>query len=71
MAIRRSTKTYKAMMDELQALLSELQVEDLDVDVAIAKYTKGQQLIVELQEYLKGTERRIFHPKIDKAKADD
>lgn len=55
----RKAQDYKTMRAELEALLDAMQSEDLDVDEALAKYERGQQLIVELHEYLKEAENKI------------
>lgn len=51
---------YKALKAELDALLEAMQSEELDVDEALAKYERGQQLIAELQDYLKTAENKII-----------
>lgn len=50
---------YKTMMAELSQLLAEMQSDDVDVDEALVKYERGQQLIHELEEYLAKAENTI------------
>lgn len=47
------------MMDELQQLLADLQDDGLDVDAALQKYERGQQLVKELSKYLETAENTI------------
>ena len=54
-------QSYKMMMDELQAVLAEMQRDDLDVDEALAAYQHGQQLIGELEAYLRTAKNTITH----------
>jgi exodeoxyribonuclease VII small subunit len=65
MAARRS-QDYTAMMQELQALLADLQAEDLNVDMALKKYERGQELIVALEKYLETAENKITHRTLHK-----
>jgi exodeoxyribonuclease VII small subunit len=62
----RQPNNYKAMTQELQVLLADMQAEDLDVDDAIKKYERGQQLITELEEYLETAENKIIQHKLNK-----
>lgn len=63
--MKQQPKTdYKTMMAELQSLLSDMQGEELDVDLAIQKYERGQQLIVELDDYLKTAENKLLEHKL-------
>lgn len=59
----KQTPDYQTMMQELQTILAELQSEDLDVDAAIAKHQRGQELIDTLEKYLETAENKIIeHP---------
>ena len=55
----KKTATYKAMMDELQSLLAELQDSGLDVDDSLAKYQRGQKLLEQLQAYLRDARNTV------------
>jgi exodeoxyribonuclease VII small subunit len=62
---------YKAMMEELQMLLADMQTEDIDVDAAIVKYERGQELIAQLEKYLETAENKIMIHKVNEdSKAD-
>lgn len=50
---------YKTMMAELTQLLADMQSDDVDVDEALAKYERGQQLVHELEDYLEKAENTI------------
>lgn len=52
-------RDYKSLMQELQSSIAEMQAESLDVDSAMAKYKRGQQLITELKVYLETAENKI------------
>lgn len=58
-------RDYKTMRAELEELLSAMQSEDLDVDEALAKYERGQQLISQLQAYLEAAENKIIKRKLE------
>lgn len=50
---------YRSMMAELQQLLADMQDDSLDVDEALKKYERGQQLITQLTKYLETAENKI------------
>lgn len=50
---------YKTMMAELSRLLADMQEDGVDVDVALAKYERGQELVRELERYLESAENKI------------
>ncbi len=50
---------YKTMMAELDRLLADMQSDNIDVDEALQKYERGQQLVGELQKYLESAENTI------------
>ncbi len=51
--------SYKSLKSELDAVMAELQNEDLDVDEALKLYRRGQELIQKLEEYLKTAENKL------------
>ena len=55
----RQNQSYKTMSDELDAILSALQAQDLDVDEALKLYDRGQKIITELESYLQNAENKI------------
>ena len=62
----KQTDDYKSMMQELQALLADMQDAELDVDAALQKYERGQELIAKLNTYLKTAENKIILRKMPK-----
>lgn len=54
------------MMQELQTLINDMQTEDLDVDLVIAKYERGQKLLLQLKKYLETAENKIIKHKLPK-----
>lgn len=59
-------KSYKQMQAELDDVLARIQNEELDVEEAIKLYEQGEQLIVELEKYLKTAENKISKLKLPK-----
>lgn len=51
--------TYKELQAELDNVLAELQSAELDIDKALTLYRRGQQLIVELENYLTHAKNEI------------
>lgn len=51
--------TYQQMQSELETILTDMQREDLDVDLAIEHYERGLELVRELETYLKQAENRV------------
>jgi exodeoxyribonuclease VII small subunit len=60
--------TYEELNRELEAVLADLQREDLDVDEALARYERGLELVKKLETYLKTAENKVQKLK---AKFDD
>ena len=50
---------YQKTMTELQQLLADMQGDSLDVDEALKKYERGQELIAQLTKYLEDAENKI------------
>jgi exodeoxyribonuclease VII small subunit len=61
-----NTQDYKSMMQELQSLINDMQTEDLDVDLVISKYERGQKLLAQLKKYLETAENKITQHKLYK-----
>ena len=55
----KETKDYRTMMAELKQLLADMQDDNLDVDEALQKYGRGQELVAELNKYLETAENKI------------
>jgi exodeoxyribonuclease VII small subunit len=52
-------KNYRDLKAELDGIMTELQREDLDVDAALKHYKRGQELIKQLETYLKTAENSL------------
>jgi exodeoxyribonuclease VII small subunit len=50
---------YRALSDELETILLALQQDGIDVDMAMAKYERGLELIKQLEGYLKTAENKV------------
>ena len=50
---------YQELQAELDAIMLELQREDLDVDQALKHYQRGLELVQELEAYLKTAENKV------------
>lgn len=55
----KSTPSYHDLQQELDAILSELQGEKLDVDQTLAKYKRGLEIIALLESQLQKAENTI------------
>lgn len=51
--------SYEALNRELEAILADLQRDDLDIDKALAHYQRGLELVKELEKYLKTAENKV------------
>lgn len=60
-------KSYKQLQAELDDVLEQIQNEELDVEEAIKLYEQGEQLIKELETYLKTAENKIKKLKLPNA----
>ena len=52
-------KSYEELRSELDAILAELQREDLDVDMAVKHYERGLELVRSLEATLTTAENKI------------
>ena len=50
---------YETLKAELDAIMLELQSEDLDVDKALKHYQRGLELVRTLEAYLKTAENKV------------
>lgn len=50
---------YEELKTELDAILSELQHSDIDVDQTLVKYRRGLELVKQLEAQLKDAENTI------------
>ena len=56
---KNSPVDYQALSAELDALMTELQRDDLDVDIALDHYERGLKIIEQLENYLRKAENRV------------
>lgn len=50
---------YEQLRTELEAIVSDLQRDDLDIDQALKHYERGLELVRQIDEYLNKAENRI------------
>jgi len=50
---------YQSLSAELDAVMLELQREDLDVDTALKHYQRGLELVQQLEKYLATAENKV------------
>lgn len=55
----KSIHSYQELKTELDAILSELQNDDLDVDQTLAKYKRGLEIAKQLETLLTSAENTI------------
>lgn len=55
----KTNQSYEALNSELEAIMLELQNEDLDIDLALKHYERGLELVKALENYLKNAENKI------------
>lgn len=58
MAVKKSL-SYSQQLAELQAIIDWFEGEDVDLDKAVKKFEQANQLIDELEKYLKTAENKI------------
>lgn len=56
-------KTYNQLQTEMNEVLNKLQSTELDIDQALNLYKKGQELIKQLEDYLKTAKNEITRVK--------
>jgi exodeoxyribonuclease VII small subunit len=50
---------FKELNKELESILEDFQKEQIDIEEMVAKYSRGQQIIKELKDYLKLAQNKI------------
>lgn len=55
----KSDLSYEALNAELENIMTELQDESLDIDLALKHYQRGLELVKSLENYLKNSENKI------------
>jgi exodeoxyribonuclease VII small subunit len=58
MATKQSS-SYQSLSVELDDIMSRLQREDIDVDEAVQLYSRGMEVVRELQTYLKSAKNKV------------
>ena len=56
---KSSEPNYQELNAQLEAILSQLENGQLDVDEAIKQYEKGMEIVKELEKYLKTAENKV------------
>ena len=67
MAQSKPSKIYRQLSLDLEAIILELQREDLDIDEALAGYDKGLAIVEQLEAYLQTAENKIRELKLKHA----
>ncbi|MDQ5971893.1 MAG: Exodeoxyribonuclease small subunit [Patescibacteria group bacterium] len=58
-------QSYKTLQAQLDAVLTEMQSDDIDVERALELYADGQKILAELEAYLKTAENKVQKIKAD------
>ena len=53
------TVDYQALSQDLENIVAQLNEDGIDVDEAMQLFERGQELITELEKYLKSAENKI------------
>jgi exodeoxyribonuclease VII small subunit len=66
MAVKKSNESidYQALRAELDEILDQLQNDEVDIEVAISKYERGQVIVKQLQQFLNEAENKITKLKL-------
>ncbi len=60
---KQTKPSYEQLKAELDAILAQLQRDDLDVDVALRSYKRGLELVQQLEKHLKNAENQVVELK--------
>ena len=69
MTMSKEAVDYRSLQAALDAVLSDLQRDDIDIDQATQLYEKGLGLVKDIQAYLSQAENQISKLKADFDKA--
>ena len=50
---------YRSLSQELEAIIIDLQRDDLDIDEALQKYERGLEITQALEKYLQTAENKV------------
>jgi exodeoxyribonuclease VII small subunit len=56
---KKTNRSYADLSVELNAIIEELQSNNLDVDHVLNRYERGTKVIAELEKYLNEAENRV------------
>lgn len=59
MMTKSTDQSYESLNSELEAIMLQLQDENLDIDLALKHYERGLGLVKALENYLKNAENKI------------
>jgi len=59
------TEDYQSLSQELDNILDKLQGEDIDIDTAVQAYSRGMEIVEQLQTQLKAAENKVQKVKAD------
>lgn len=59
MMTKSTDQSYESLNSELEAIVLQLQNEELDIDLALKHYERGLELVKTLENYLKNAENKI------------
>jgi exodeoxyribonuclease VII small subunit len=60
-----SKEDYQSLSSELEEVLNKLQSEDINIDDAVAAYSRGMEIVEKLQAQLKSAENKVQKIKTD------
>lgn len=55
----KKEQNYQALSEELDAIVANLQRDDIDVDTAVAQYKRGLEVVGLLEDRLKTAENTV------------
>ena len=59
MAKKTTKSSYSQMLAELQEIIDWFESDDVDLDAAVEKYQQANDLIDQLEKYLKTAENKV------------
>ena len=57
--VTKKPTNYRSLSAELDAILTDLQSGELDIDKAVTQYQRGMAIVEELQKYLKDAQNTV------------
>jgi exodeoxyribonuclease VII small subunit len=65
------SKSYRAMLEEIEKILGKISAEDIDLDILVAEVEQGYGLIKNLRLRLAETRNKIENLRLDYEHLDD